>query len=60
MPANWPTFINNVSSKLSSGTLEGPIEMGKFVASEYFNAVKSSQTLTRGLKKLPIDNLCQI
>ena len=51
MPANWPTFINNVSSKLSSGTLEGPIEMGKFVASEYFNAVKSSQTLFGNIHK---------
>jgi len=45
MPANWPTFINNVSNKLASRTLKGPIEMGKFVAREYFKAVATSQTL---------------
>ena len=45
MPANWPSFINNVSNKLSSRTLDGPIEMGTFIASEYFRAVSTAQTL---------------
>ena len=44
MPAQWPIFINNVSKKLASRTSKGPDDFGMFVANEYFNAVKTSQT----------------
>ena len=44
MPAQWPIFINNVSQKLASRTSKGPDDFGMFVANEYFNAVKTSQT----------------
>lgn len=44
MPAQWPLFINNVSNKLASRTLKSTEEMGTFIANEYFNAVKTSQT----------------
>ena len=44
MAAQWPVFINNVSSKMSSRSSTGPDEFGKFIANEYYNAVKTSQT----------------
>jgi hypothetical protein len=44
MPAQWPTFINNLSKKLASRDSKGPDDMGTFVANEYFNAVKTAQT----------------
>lgn len=44
MPAQWPIFINNLSQKLASRTSKGPDDIGMFVANEYFNAVKTSQT----------------
>ena len=44
MPAQWPIFINNVSSKLASRSSKGPDDFGMFFANEYFNAVKTSQT----------------
>jgi hypothetical protein len=44
MPAQWPIFINNVSSKLASRSSKGPDDFGTFMANEYFNAVKTSQT----------------
>lgn len=44
MPAQWPTFINNLSNKLNSRDSTGPDHIGMFVANEYFNAVKTSQT----------------
>ncbi len=44
MPAQWPLFINNLSNKLSSRSIGGPDQFGEFVANEYFNAVKTSQT----------------
>jgi hypothetical protein len=44
MPAQWPLFINNVSSKLASRSSKGADDFGTFMANEYFNAVKTSQT----------------
>ena len=44
MPAQWPLFINNISSKLASRSSKGADDFGKFVANEYFNAVKTAQT----------------
>lgn len=44
MPAQWPTFVNNVSSKLSSRDSDTRDDFAVFLANEYFNAVKSSQT----------------
>lgn len=44
MPAQWPLFINNVSSKLASRSSKGADDFGTFVATEYFNAVKTAQT----------------
>lgn len=44
MPAQWPIFINNVSSKLASRSLEKPDDLGTFISDEYFNAVKTAQT----------------
>lgn len=44
MPAQWPLFINNVSSKLASRSSKGPDDFGEYVATEYFNAVKTAQT----------------
>ena len=44
MPAQWPTFINNLSNKLNSRNSTGPDHIGMFVANEYFNAVKTAQT----------------
>lgn len=44
MPAQWPIFINNVSSKLASRSSKGPDDFGTFMANEYFNAVKTAQT----------------
>jgi hypothetical protein len=44
MPAQWPLFINNVSSKLASRSSKGADDFGTFVANEYFNAVKTAQT----------------
>lgn len=44
MPAQWPLFINNVSTKLASRTIKTSDELAMFLADEYFNAVKTSQT----------------
>lgn len=44
MPAQWPIFINNVSSKLASRSSKGADDFGTFMANEYFNAVKTAQT----------------
>jgi hypothetical protein len=44
MPTQWPLFINNVSSKLASRSSKGADDFGTFMANEYFNAVKTSQT----------------
>ena len=44
MPAQWPTFINNLSKKLAGRDSKGPDDIGVFVANEYFNAVKTAQT----------------
>ena len=44
MPAQWPLFINNVSSKLASRSSKGADDFGAFMADEYFNAVKTAQT----------------
>ena len=44
MPPQWPLFINNVSSKLASRSSKGADDFGTFMANEYFNAVKTSQT----------------
>lgn len=44
MPAQWPTFVNNVSSKLSSRNSETRDEFAVFLAGEYFDAVSQSQT----------------
>lgn len=45
MPAQWPTFINNVSKKLSSGDASSVDEFAIFLANEYFNCVKTAQTI---------------
>jgi hypothetical protein len=45
MPAQWPTFVNNVSKKLESRSADTRKEFAIFLANEYFNAVKSSQTI---------------
>jgi hypothetical protein len=45
MPAQWPTFINNVSSKLASKSAGSIDEFAVFLANEYFNSVKTSQTM---------------
>lgn len=45
MPAQWPAFINNVSGKLSSLSAESIDEFAVFLAGEYFNSVKTSQTM---------------
>ena len=44
MPAQWPLFINNVSSKMASRTLKTSDDMAMLISQEYFNAVKTSQT----------------
>jgi hypothetical protein len=51
MPAQWPTFIYNLSNKLNSRNSTGPDNIGMFVANEYFNAVKTSQTLFGNIHK---------
>jgi|DEB19_MinimDraft_2_1074335.scaffolds.fasta_scaffold00147_3 hypothetical protein len=51
MPAQWPTFIYNLSNKLISRDSTGPDHIGMFVANEYFNAVKTSQTLFNNTHK---------
>ena len=45
MPAQWPIFINKVSAKLSSLSAESIDEFAVFLAGEYFNSVKTSQTM---------------
>jgi hypothetical protein len=45
MPAQWPIFINKVSAKLSSQSSSSIDEFAVFVANEYFNSVKTSQTM---------------
>ena len=45
MPAQWPTFISNVSNKLSGKDVSSRDEFAKFLANEYFNSVKTSQTI---------------
>jgi hypothetical protein len=45
MPAQWPLFINNVSTKLSSKNASSIDEFAVFLANEYFNCVKTSQTI---------------
>ena len=45
MPAQWPIFINKVSAKLSSQSSSSIDEFAVFVAGEYFNSVKTSQTM---------------
>jgi len=44
MPAQWPTFIKNVSEKMSSRSTKDADDFGTFMANEYFNAVKTAQT----------------
>lgn len=44
MPAQWPIFINKLSSKLAAKNSSGPNGIANFVANEYFNAVKTAQT----------------
>ena len=55
MPAQWPTFINTVSSKLISRTLSSDrnaeqevkqytLEIAELFADEYYKAVKTAQT----------------
>lgn len=45
MPAQWPIFINNVSAKLASLSASSIEEFAVFLAGEYFNSVKTSQTM---------------
>jgi hypothetical protein len=45
MPAQWPIFVNKVSAKLSSLSSSSIDEFAVFLANEYFNAVKTSQTM---------------
>ncbi len=45
MPAQWPIFINKVSAKLSSLSASSIDEFAVFLAGEYFNSVKTSQTM---------------
>lgn len=45
MPAQWPIFINKVSAKLSSLSSSSIDEFAVFLANEYFNSVKTSQTM---------------
>lgn len=45
MPAQWPIFINKVSTKLSSLNTSSLDEFAVFLANEYFNSVKTSQTI---------------
>jgi len=51
MPVQWPIFINNLSKKLASKTSKGPDDIGMFVANEYFNAVKTAQTVYGNIHK---------
>lgn len=44
MPAQWPTFINNFSSKLASRSFDKPEDIAVYLANQYFNTVKTSQT----------------
>jgi hypothetical protein len=44
MPAQWPLFINNLSSKLASRSSSSSDDFATFLANEYFNAIKSAQT----------------
>lgn len=59
MPANWPIFIKNLSTQMSSGNIDGSspntdvsknpdenylTDFSKILAQEYFDAVKTSQT----------------
>ena len=44
MAAQWPTFVNNLSDKLSSRSSNSRDEFSVFLANEYFNAVKKAQT----------------
>jgi len=45
MPAQWPTFVKNVSKKLESRNVKTRDKFAIFLANEYFKAVKSSQTI---------------
>lgn len=45
MPAQWPIFINKVSAKLASLSSSSIDEFAVFLAGEYFNSVKTSQTM---------------
>lgn len=44
MPAKWPLFINNVSTRLDSRSTESIPKFGEFLAAEYVNAVATAQT----------------
>lgn len=44
MPAKWPIFINNVSTRLDSRSIESIPKFGEFLANEYASAVASAQT----------------
>jgi len=44
MPAQWPTFVTNVSSKLESRSVDSRDEFAEFLANEYFTAIGQSQT----------------
>ena len=44
MPANWPTFILNLSGKIESRDSESRKEFAEIFAEEYLNAVKTAQT----------------
>lgn len=44
MPAQWPTFVTQLTNKMSSRSPLGPDDFGTFVANEYFKAVGSAQT----------------
>ena len=44
MPAKWPLFINNVSTRLDSRSTESIPKFGEFLAAEYVGAVATAQT----------------
>ena len=57
MPAQWPTFIKNVSDRLVSNskivTQDSRDEFALFVATEYFNAVNGKAQSPFGAKHTP-------
>jgi hypothetical protein len=53
MPAQWPTFIKNVSDRMASQSSISRDEFALYVSNEYFNAVKGNAQSPYGDKHVP-------